>query len=611
MKRRRSNAGLFQRLTELGSRTTYHGKIRTRGGRRSGAVRQGKQSVYRGVRIVPVGDGEFETSLDSSRFDSLRDAKRFVDAWKKQGNSARRRNVFLGTGSPTGFSKQRGDWYVHGIHGAKSPELAGAYGTKAEAQRAAKRLAAEENETVSVSGPRGAGFQMTPKKQGNLPRSRGVWPAPYEIDRAVNKRAQAMARTRRQFTREQSDRAADAIVRSLYGRNALVPDSDVSHVRSLLWNDYNSYAPGYKGAHRNPRGAKGRFERCVKAVSERGGAYDPRAVCGAQEKKYRKNPQYQTVSEAKKDFYRMGKESGKKERGQEYPVLGPDRVTGQAEHMAKILVDHHGIPASKAGSIAHEFTRGYFDAYHSRRGKRNPEDQPNRRAFVGAQRKDGRYPVQLIYPLSGKRLNKLMTQDQIDRLRAEGYDVFSSNRNPADSAVEAYKIFHGREPEELVTIAKQRHYHKHLAAAGELEKLVIENDRYRVTLQKFKGSLLCFNEQALPELARKGKVKLTQLFIEDGDQSVNLEDFGIDPDNIHEIETLGKAVKIDYFTTKDHLGSEGGTAVYGHKFRSTNQGGRHVTVKIAKYPDVIYRVRDNQLEFSGGSYEIRAEGIDK
>jgi hypothetical protein len=28
-------------------------------------------------------------------------------------------------------------------------------------------------------------------------------------------------------------------------------------------------------------------------------------------------------------------------------------------------------------------------------------------------------------------------------------------------------------------------------------------------------------------------------------------------------------------------------------------------------PDLIYRVRDKLLEFSGGTYEIRAEGIDK
>jgi hypothetical protein len=34
-------------------------------------------------------------------------------------------------------------------------------------------------------------------------------------------------------------------------------------------------------------------------------------------------------------------------------------------------------------------------------------------------------------------------------------------------------------------------------------------------------------------------------------------------------------------------------------------------VKIARYPDLIYDVRNEQLLFSGGSYEIIAEGIDK
>jgi hypothetical protein len=63
--------------------------------------------------------------------------------------------------------------------------------------------------------------------------------------------------------------------------------------------------------------------------------------------------------------------------------------------------------------------------------RRNQEDAPNKRAFVGAQRKDGKYPVQLVYPLSGRRISKLMTADQVDRLRSEGYDVFgSSKHNP-------------------------------------------------------------------------------------------------------------------------------------------------------------------------------------
>ena len=34
-------------------------------------------------------------------------------------------------------------------------------------------------------------------------------------------------------------------------------------------------------------------------------------------------------------------------------------------------------------------------------------------------------------------------------------------------------------------------------------------------------------------------------------------------------------------------------------------------VKIARYPDLIYRVMDEQFEVSGGSYEILREGINK
>ncbi len=42
----------------------------------------------------------------------------------------------------------------------------------------------------------------------------------------------------------------------------------------------------------------------------------------------------------------------------------------------------------------------------------------------------------------------------------------------------------------------------------------------------------------------------------------------------------------------------------------TNENGAHVIVKIARWPDVIYRVLDEQLEFAGGSYTIKREGID-
>jgi hypothetical protein len=173
--------------------------------------------------------------------------------------------------------------------------------------------------------------------------------------------------------------------------------------------------------------------------------------------------------------------------------------------------------------------------------------------------------------------------------------------NPAAEAIEAYRDFHGEDPKEMVEITTRVHFHKHLASAGELKFLVIDTQdgKFRVTVKFKKNVLLAFNERR------------NQLFIEGGDQSVNLQEFGIHPGDEHEVETLGKATRIGYFTTKTHLGEDGGTALYDHKFRMTNEEGQHVTIRIARYPDVIYRVLDEHLEFSGGSYKILPEGIDK
>jgi hypothetical protein len=192
---------------------------------------------------------------------------------------------------------------------------------------------------------------------------------------------------------------------------------------------------------------------------------------------------------------------------------------------------------------------------------------------------------------------------ELEARRAKHREFTGQNkRNPASEAIEAYTDFHGQEPSEMVKVTTQVHFHRHLAGAGDLKFLVIDtpNGKFRVTLKFTKGTLLAFNE------------KRNQLFVEGGDQSVDLRLFGIDLNDSHELETLGKATKIGYFTTKVHLAEEdGGTAVYEHKFRMTNQDGQHVTVRIARYPDVIYRVLDEHLEFSGGSYKILPEGIDK
>jgi hypothetical protein len=175
---------------------------------------------------------------------------------------------------------------------------------------------------------------------------------------------------------------------------------------------------------------------------------------------------------------------------------------------------------------------------------------------------------------------------------------FTGKKNPASASAEVFEDFHGFKPSEVVTVTKHIHHHEHLAAAGVLTHLDVWGvDDKGHQISGFKGAFLAFNESK------------NQLFVEGGDQSVNLEDFGID--SPHELETLGRVTDIGYQTNKTHLGDEGGEAVYVHKFRTTNDNGKHVVVKIARYPDLIYDVRNEQLLFSGGSYEILREGINK
>lgn len=173
----------------------------------------------------------------------------------------------------------------------------------------------------------------------------------------------------------------------------------------------------------------------------------------------------------------------------------------------------------------------------------------------------------------------------------------AGRRNPAEAAAEAFREFNGRDPELTVRVKAKRHHHKHLAGAGLLVRLIVAGvDGREHKIENFGGALLAFNEAK------------NQLFVEGGDQSINLADYRIK--RPHEIETLGKVLKISYEGRKDHLGAEGGHAVYTHTFRTTNENGRHVVVKMARCPDLIYHRLDVQLEFSGGSYTIKREGID-
>lgn len=212
----------------------------------------------------------------------------------------------------------------------------------------------------------------------------------------------------------------------------------------------------------------------------------------------------------------------------------------------------------------------------------------------------GGYLLRVIEKRGGKKIVHQARQFGTKSAASDSWRdlVRRSRKNPAGAAAEVFQEFHGFEPSEVITVTKKVHYHKHLAAAGELVQLDVWGiDEQGHKISGFKGAFLAFNESK------------NQLFVEGGDQRIDLADFGID--SAHELETLGRLTDIGYHTKKTHLGDEGGEAVYVHKFRSTNRNGKHVVVKIARYPDLIYDVRNEQLLFSGGSYEIIAEGINK
>jgi hypothetical protein len=171
----------------------------------------------------------------------------------------------------------------------------------------------------------------------------------------------------------------------------------------------------------------------------------------------------------------------------------------------------------------------------------------------------------------------------------------ASRHNPSAAAAGVYEEFHGTPSTEIVEVTKKVHYHKHLAALGKLEVLVVAgSDGYEHRLVGFKGAKLCANEAK------------NQMFIEGGDQALDASEWRFRKGWPHEMNTLGLVTRIEYFTTKKHLGSEGGTAIYFHEPGKAERG-----QSAGVGPDLIYDAPNESLLFAGGTYLIKAEGIDK
>jgi hypothetical protein len=174
-------------------------------------------------------------------------------------------------------------------------------------------------------------------------------------------------------------------------------------------------------------------------------------------------------------------------------------------------------------------------------------------------------------------------------------------RNPLDASDAAYEQFHGEGPEGTTTIEWQEHWHTHVWAVGDLVSMYVLLPASRRESGLSNIVTIHFDHERPKERRTflDANEKGTQMFIDGGDQRVNLADFGLDASGAHETVVLGSLKRLDYFTTKTHLGKEGGTAVYKHMMGE--EGG--------ELPTVVYHTIDKKLAVVGGSYTMPTEGI--
>lgn len=304
---------------------------------------------------------------------------------------------------------------------------------------------------------------------------------------------------------------------------------------------------------------KGAFKRCVDKVSRKG-VDDPAAVCAA--------------SIARK----RGRTRG--------------RVNGQTANERALIAAGKKMAAAKLAPVAvmlnppkHFYTaveRGRKVYYHD--------------ANIG--RRLVKYPTE-----EAKLLIETGQADERPKKARQNPGTRRNHHND-QAAIDAFRDFHGEDPQEIIEFDSVHHYPGRTAALGDLVQLKIRIPRERdieggrvVTLKDFGEAWLTRHPT------------MRQLYAEGGDQSIDLEEFGLDSSNPNEVEYLGELTRCLYFTRKVHLGRDGGTANYDHKFGQV-EGEHELGLSKTELIKVGYHVPDERLIFMGGGYTIPAEGID-
>jgi hypothetical protein len=366
----------------------------------------------------------------------------------------------------------------------------------------------------------------------------------------------------------------------------------------------------------NPK-AQSAFDRCVQSVAAKGGAYDPRAVCAA-------------VGRKKLGQAEMTRRSKAGKRAATKNPLGPDRSGIPARFKAKLpFTIYEGFANDQFEVVAHasEKTEAFDKAQRwaneqgtrflvrwTAGGKQHRElftpsrkntsvRKSKKRGVKAAREYYGQYgpesaagaerEVRSLYSKKGRFGPKKPLSP-----RAWFRKEARNPRNPLDTSQAAYEGFHGEKSKRTIVVQDRRHFHTHVWALGPLVylKVWLPSDRRKPGYRNFVE--VEFDYEGKNPVLVTANEKRNQMFFDGGDQSVDLKVFSVPPEP-HETVVLGEVSDAHYFTTKKHLGNQGGTAIYKHKLGE--EGG--------ELPTLIYHTLEKRLSLAGGSYTIPNEGV--
>ena len=188
-------------------------------------------------------------------------------------------------------------------------------------------------------------------------------------------------------------------------------------------------------------------------------------------------------------------------------------------------------------------------------------------------------------------------------------------KNPDEALLEAQDMvrrFHGREPKHITSIIEEEEYDDTLPVYGQLLELNIMTNNGK----SYVPIVFCRMAGSIPQMKLKDMIQVcgdvggNNLYFKGGNQHLDvakLAKLDIYEETKKDLVIIGPVYSIVYFTDKHHL--EGPEyqkkgAAYEHPFSEEADKG-----EWGEQPVLIYDSRNEHIMLSGGSYEIRTEGI--